>query len=113
MMERTRMLSVAPGTCGGSMQAPRTIRSICTPACPASTSAWIRTSSVMALLLITTRAYSPLRAAFLHESRCASMVCCSMKGAITSLFSCGRVLGLARWRKTASMSAVSTGSQVR
>ncbi len=29
-------LSVRPGTCAGSMQAPRTIKSICTPRAPAS-----------------------------------------------------------------------------
>ena len=46
---------------GGSMQAPRTIRSICAPAWPASTSASIRAWSVSALILTTMRAVSPGR----------------------------------------------------
>ena len=59
--ERTRMRSVTPAMPGGSMQAPRTIRSISAPAWPAATSAAISGASVSALILTTMRAGSPGR----------------------------------------------------
>ena len=50
------MLSLMPGRPGGSMQAPRTMRSTFAPACAVSSSAWISSASVSALIFTTTRA---------------------------------------------------------
>jgi hypothetical protein len=60
MMERTRMFSDSPGTPGRSMQTPRTIRSISTPACEASYSASITSGSTSEFILATMRALAAI-----------------------------------------------------
>ncbi len=54
--ERITMLSLMPGSPGGSMQAPRTIRSILAPAWAVFNSAAMSSASVSALIFTTTRA---------------------------------------------------------
>ncbi len=61
-IDRTRMRSETPSTPGTRQQAPRTIRSISTPARDASYSASIAPLSTIALHLITIRAGAPVRA---------------------------------------------------
>ena len=58
-IERTRMFSDSPGTPGRSAHAPRTMRSISTPACDAAYSARITPSSRSAFILATMRAGLP------------------------------------------------------
>ena len=67
MTERTRMLSVRPGTPAGSMQAPRTIRSMRAPRRPARTSASISGSSVSAFIFSTMRAVQPAGGGRAHQ----------------------------------------------
>ena len=113
MMERTRMLSVAPGTCAGSMQAPRTIRSICTPAWPARTSASMRATSVSAFILATMRPGTPWRAPSATWAIFSTSRRCRWNGAIHRCFRRGSRLWLARWENTASISLVRRVSAVR
>ena len=61
-IERTRMFSDTPATPGRSAHAPRTIKSISTPACDAAYSARITPSSSSAFILAMMRAGFPLRA---------------------------------------------------
>ncbi|MCY1370096.1 hypothetical protein D9M69_571740 [compost metagenome] len=106
-------MSVSPGTCAGSVQAPRTMRSIFTPFCPARMSAPMISSSVNAFILATMRVGSPLAAACPSASMRATRFLCRSKGASHMRLSLGRRLWLAMCTNTASMSAVSAGSAVR
>ncbi|MCY1364394.1 hypothetical protein D9M69_511940 [compost metagenome] len=76
MTERTRTLSVTPGTCAGRMQAPRTMMSILAPSCEANASARARGSSVRAFILRMMRASLPALAAAPAASTLSSMVLC-------------------------------------
>ena len=75
------MLSVSPGTCAGKVHAPRTMRSIFTPLCPARMSAATSCSSVNAFILATMRVGSPVAAARPSASICETRFLCRSNGA--------------------------------
>ena len=75
--ERTRTLSVTPGTPAGKMQAPRTIKSTCAPCCDAWARARASGSSVSAFILRTMRASCPALAACPAASTRSNMALCS------------------------------------
>ena len=113
MTERTRTLSVTPGTPAGKMQAPRTITSTLTPHWDAWASARASGSSVSAFIFSTIDAGTPASAAWLAASMRAISTLCRWNGAIRALFRWGSLFWLARCRNTCSTSCVSAGSAVR
>jgi hypothetical protein len=113
MTERTRMLSVSPGTRAGSMQAPRTIRSIGRRAARRAPAPAISGSSVSAFILARCAPAAPARG-LAHRSICSTSLLVQVNGASHSRWCRLGQLALAgQVHEHRSMSAVSSGSAVR
>ena len=112
MIERTRMFSENPSTPGRSAQAPRTIRSISTPACDAAYSARITASSSSAFIFAMIRAGLPSRAWRASRRIAKSRRSCIVNGASSRCFSRLALARLVMCRNTSLTSAQISGLAV-
>ena len=79
-MERTRMFSDSPATCGRRAHIPRTIKSICTPAALAAYNASITCGSISELSLAIIRAGLPFFAFSVSRAMLSIIILCSVNG---------------------------------
>ena len=86
-IERTRMLSETPGTPGRRVQAPRTTRSMETPACDAAYNARTTRGSFNAFIRAMIRAGFPARACRVSRSLRLSTPACRVNGDCSSCLS--------------------------
>ena len=106
------MFSDSPLMPGRRLHAPRTIRSMRTPACEAAYSAWIVASSTSAFILATIRPGLPPAAILASLAIAPRTRLCRANGASHRCLSFSIFVRLVRCMNTFSMSAVISGCAV-